>query len=75
MTKKEKAKKREIRIGYARVSKSDGSQNESLNEQIKLLENNNCEFVFYEKIAEEMIAEKNSKKQLAKRKSYQRITM
>lgn len=41
--------KEQYRIGYARVSKSDDRQDNSLKEQIKLLEENNCVEVFFEK--------------------------
>lgn len=40
---------KEYKIGYARVSKTDDSQEESLREQVKLLEENNCHKVYYEK--------------------------
>lgn len=42
-------KMEQYRIGYARVSKSDDSQDESLKEQVKLLKENGCKKVYYEK--------------------------
>ena len=41
--------KKNFRIGYVRVSKSDEIQEESLNEQKRLLETNGCQLVFSEK--------------------------
>lgn len=42
-------KMEQYRIGYARVSKSDDTQDESLREQVKLLKENGCKKVYYEK--------------------------
>ena len=47
---KTKNKQKEVRkLGYCRVSKSDDSQNDSLETQIKLLESHDCYKIFFEK--------------------------
>lgn len=45
----EKVELKEYRIGYARVSKLDDSQENSLNEQVKLLKKKGCKKIYFEK--------------------------
>lgn len=42
-------KLKEYKIGYARVSKTDDTQNDSLMEQVKLLKEKGCEKIYFEK--------------------------